>query len=489
MMAARSVADARTLGDLLGSAAGPHARLAINDLVLDSRQAGPGAAFVAVAGGREHGLAYAAQARAQGAVVVLYEPAAEHAAPPGPSIAIPGLRAQLPELARRFFALAAVPRITGITGTNGKTTVAYLLAQALSRPGRPCAYIGTLGFGTAARLTAHGLTTPDCLTLHRELAELQAARVAMEVSSHALAQERIAGLAFHTAVFTNLTRDHLDEHGDFEHYGAAKARLFRMPGLRYAVLNADDPFAHRLAAAVPSGCEVIRTSLRGAADLGATLVRADLNGIELALAGRFGAARLVSPLIGDFNAENLLVAAGALVADGMPLAAAAATLGTAQPAPGRMEVLGGSAAAPRVIVDYAHTPDALQRTLHTIKALTRGQVTCVFGCGGDRDRGKRPLMGEIAGRLAYRVVLTDDNPRSEDPQAIVAEIEAGMSRAAQVTVIHDRRAAIAAAIAAADANDVVVIAGKGHEAVQIAGGAARPFSDRAVALEALGLRH
>ena len=282
MMAAARSRQARTVGDLLGEAAGAHAKLVITDLTLDSRQVTPGAAF-ALAGAREHGLNYAAQALAHGAAIVLYEPSPRHAVVPQPSIACPSLRDRLADLAQRFFAVKP-PAITGITGTNGKTTVAYLLAQALTRRERPCACIGTLGFGVPPRYNAHGLTTPDCLTLHRELAELDAPQVAMEVSSHALAQDRIAGLRFHTAVFTNLTRDHLDEHGDLAQYGAAKARLFQLPDLKYAVVNADDPFATSLAAALPAGCELLRTSLHAQvpADLVGHLVRSDMSGVELA---------------------------------------------------------------------------------------------------------------------------------------------------------------------------------------------------------------
>jgi UDP-N-acetylmuramoyl-L-alanyl-D-glutamate--2,6-diaminopimelate ligase len=488
MMAAALANNGKTIGDLLGAGAGAFSSLSITDLVLDSRQVTPGAAFLAIAGAREHGASYAAQALARGAAIVLFEPSDAHPSVPGPSLAVAELHSRLAELAQRFFRLAA-PKITAVTGTNGKTTVAFLVAQALDSPARSCAYIGTLGYGVPPRLTLHGLTTPDCLTLHRELAELAATRVAMEVSSHALAQDRIAGLQFHTAAFTNLTRDHLDEHGDFARYGAAKARLFGLPGLEAAVLNADDPFAARLAETLPAGCELLRTSLRGnAAELAGRLVRSDLSGVELALTGRFGEARLRSPLIGDFNAENLLVAAGALLADGMTLAAAAEALGTARPAPGRMEVLGGPPSGPWVVIDYAHTPDALQRTLLTLKDLMSGELTCVFGCGGDRDRGKRPLMGEIASRLAAQVVLTDDNPRSEDPAAIVRDIAAGVRGGASVAVVHDRRAAIGGAIERASANDVVLIAGKGHEATQTIGGRSRPFSDRAVAQDALRRR-
>jgi UDP-N-acetylmuramoyl-L-alanyl-D-glutamate--2,6-diaminopimelate ligase len=486
MMATLQTAG-RTLGDLLGAAAGGYARLAIADLTLDSRQVMPGAAFIALAGSREHGLAHAAEALARGAAIVLYEPAPGHGEVLGPSLGVPGLKARLGELASAFFAIDPDPTIVGVTGTNGKTTVAYLLAQALALPQRACGYIGTLGFGVPPHLTRHGLTTPDCLTLHREIAEMHVGRVAMEVSSHALAQDRIAGLKFHTAVFTNLTRDHLDEHGDFAGYGNAKRRLFRLPGLKCAVVNADDAFGAALGADLPPGCELIRTSLRGAAaELIGRLRRTDLRGVDLEISGDFGSARLQSKLIGTFNAENLLAALGALLAQGVPLHAACTALGAARAAPGRMEVLGGPPQRPWVVVDYAHTPDALARVLATLEAAATGELTCVFGCGGDRDRGKRPLMGAVAADLADRIVLTDDNPRSEDPALIIDEIRAGTGDHPRVTVIRDRRAAIASAIGKARPGDVVLLAGRGHETEQIVGNDRRPFDDRVVASEILG---
>jgi UDP-N-acetylmuramoyl-L-alanyl-D-glutamate--2,6-diaminopimelate ligase len=311
----------------------------------------------------------------------------------------------------------------------------------------------------------------------------------MEVSSHALAQDRVAGLKFHTAVFTNLTRDHLDEHGDFAGYGRAKARLFQMPGLAHAVLNADDPFSAALTAVLPPGCEVLRTSVRGAeAELRARIRRSDLAGLELTIDGKFGRDRLVSKLVGDFNAENLLGALGALLALGSPLRAACAALEAALPATGRMDALGGPPAAPWVVIDYAHTPDALERVLATLEKVTERELWCVFGCGGDRDRGKRALMGAAAAGRADHIVVTDDNPRSEDPAAIVAAILAGVGAHPDVTVIHDRRAAIRHALERAQPGDVVLVAGKGHEIEQLVGGAKLPFDDRAVALELLGGR-
>ena len=485
MMAALATRG-RTLGELLGAGAGGYGRLTITDLTLDSRQVTAGAAFVAVRGGREHGLAHAAEALARGAVIVLYEPAPEFPSVEAPSLAVPGLKARLGELAHAFYALSPAPTLVGVTGTNGKTTVAYLLAQTLGQPQRPCAYIGTLGYGVPPRLTVHGHTTPDTLTLHRELAEMHTARVAMEVSSHALAQDRIAGLRFHTAVFTNLTRDHLDLHGDFASYGNAKRRLFRLPELQCAVVNADDPFGASLGADLPRGCELLRTSTRGAgAELVGRIRRSDLAGLDIEVTGKFGVGRLQSNLIGTFNAENLLAALGALLAQGMPLRLACAALGAAKPAPGRMEVLGGLPNKPWVVIDYAHTPDALQRVLGTLEAAVTGELWCVFGCGGDRDRGKRPLMGAIAADLADRIVLTDDNPRNEDPAAIVNDIREGVGEHPRVSVIHDRRAALANAICKARPGDVVLIAGKGHESEQLVGNERRPFNDRAVAAELL----
>jgi UDP-N-acetylmuramoyl-L-alanyl-D-glutamate--2,6-diaminopimelate ligase len=476
----------RTLGDVLGAGAGRYARLEITDLTLDSRAVRPGAAFFALPGAREHGLTYARQALDRGAAIVLYEPDPASGEPPQPSLAVPNLKARLGELARAFYA-AAEPTIVGVTGTNGKTTVAYLLAQVLSQPRAPCAYVGTLGYGVPPAITPHGLTTPDCLTLHRELAELGVPRAAMEVSSHALKQERVAGLAFHTAVFTNLTRDHLDEHGDLASYGAAKRKLFTMPGLSYAVLNDDDAFAASIAERLAPDCTLVRTSLRSSSvELSARLRRSGLTGVELDIAGKFGTARLESKLIGDFNAENLLSALGALIAQGMSLPAACAGLAAARPAPGRMEVLGGPPDRPWVVVDYAHTPDALERVLKALESAVTGELWCVFGCGGDRDRGKRPMMGAVAADLADRVVLTDDNPRSEDPARIVSDIREGLAEHPRVSVIHDRRTALQTAIERARIGDVVLVAGKGHEAEQLVGAERRAFSDRTAVAEILG---
>jgi UDP-N-acetylmuramoyl-L-alanyl-D-glutamate--2,6-diaminopimelate ligase len=481
MMAAAIAA--MTLGELLGPGAGLHSSLVVNDLALDDRQVTRGAAFVAVAGAHNHGLQYADRARAKGAAVILYEPSPDHPVVWEPAVAVPGLKARLGELARTFYARAyGAAKLAGVTGTNGKTTVAYVLAQAMQNRGATCSYIGTLGFGIPPSVAAHTLTTPDCLTLHRELATLRAPFVALEVSSHALEQDRVAGLAFETAMFTNLTRDHLDHHRDMASYGRAKQRLFTRPEIRTAVINRDDPYANVLRGALARNVRVIGTSLRAAAgaELAARFVPRGLDGMTLEIEGSLGKATLDSSFIGKFNAENLLTALGALLAWDVTLEDACAALARCLPPPGRMEILSGKG-KPRVVVDYAHTPDALERVLATLRELSGGEVWCVFGCGGERDRGKRPLMGAIAARYATHIVLTDDNPRNEDPAAIVADIRTGLAGHPSVVVEHARESAIARAVRGAGSGDVVLVAGKGHETAQTIGKETRPFDDRVAA--------
>jgi len=488
MMAA--VVAAMTLGELVGSAAGVHAGLAVTEVVSDSRQVTPGAAFVALAGERSDGLRFAEQAVAAGAAVVLHEEGAAVPALAAPAVEICGLRTELGELGRRFYG-RAVPnqQRIGITGTNGKTTVAWLVSQALTALGVPCGYLGTLGYGQPGALATHALTTPDCLALHRELAALGTPAAAVEVSSHALAQDRIAGLDFPIAAFTNLTRDHLDWHGTMDAYFAAKARLFALPGLKTAVINMGDDYGRALAARLNDTVELIGVAVGAAADgkgidssrvaIGAHPEYRGLAGQVLEISGGKGVARLESPLVGAINAENLLVACGILTAAGQPLEDAAAALGRAQAPPGRLEVFGGPPDRPWIVVDYAHTPVALERVLTELNSIGGGGITCVFGCGGERDRGKRAAMGEAAARYSAHVVLTDDNPRSEDPAAIVADIKSGILRHPDLRVVHDRASAIGSAIREARSGEVVLIAGKGHETDQRVGLATRAFDDRA----------
>ncbi|ODU44677.1 UDP-N-acetylmuramoyl-L-alanyl-D-glutamate--2,6-diaminopimelate ligase [uncultured Aquimonas sp.] len=466
--------------------------LSLSGLRLDSRAVEPGEGFVALAGARTHGLLHAAEAVRRGAVVVLSEPF-EGAAPllPVPLLVVPGLRERLPQLAQALYAAPTLGlELVGVTGTNGKTSTVQLSAQALQLLGRVAGSIGTLGAGLHGQLVAHERTTPDVLEVHRLLATLSLAGaqvVAMEVSSHALDQGRVAGLQFDVAVFTNLSRDHLDYHGTMAAYAAAKASLFAWDSLRAAVINLDDTQGALIAAGLPERVDLIGFSALGAGNavLRAGDVALDAAGLHFHLQYGVESVRIDSPLLGRFNVDNLLAVAGVLLALGVDFARVAALLPRLEPIPGRMNRLGGSAAQPLVVVDYAHTPDGLEQALSSLRQHTAGRLLCVFGCGGDRDRGKRPQMAAIAGRLADQVIVTDDNPRSEDGEAIVADILAGFAPGAAVEVERDRAAAIRAAIRAAGPADTVLVAGKGHETYQETGERRLPFDDLAVAALAL----
>jgi UDP-N-acetylmuramoyl-L-alanyl-D-glutamate--2,6-diaminopimelate ligase len=472
------------------------------DLTLDSREVRPGSLFFALPGRTVHGLMFAAEAAARGASVVLWEAGAEVSPPKLPATvfaaAIPGLRGLVGRIADRFFNWPSSQlRITGITGTNGKTTCAYLLAQCLERLGSQAAYMGTIGWGRIASLERPTLTTPDVVTLHRELAALRASgvrEVAMEVSSQALDQDRVAGVRMHSAAFTNLSRDHLDYHETMSAYGAAKARLFDAPDLKHIIVNVGDAFgrefARKLAGRAPLTAVWIGAGESGwlaERALRATRVTLDVHGISMQLDGSFGTAEVATRLLGRFNAENALVVIACLLSLGAPLAEAARVLAECVPPPGRMEVVESAARdKPMAVVDYAHTPDALAKALGALREHCKGALWCVFGCGGDRDPGKRSIMGAIADELADRIIVTDDNPRSENPQAITRAILGGIT-SRDVRVIHERGEAIGTALKEAQAGDVVLIAGKGHEDYQIYGETRRSFSDRREAQRYLGV--
>ncbi len=489
------------------------AELEVGDVTLDSRAVGPGALFLACRGLGRHGAEFAGEALARGARAILYEPS-----PGALQLVEAGLRAvagadnfgrnevfvaPVPQLSRhagtiadRFFARPSqMLRVAGITGTNGKTTCAWLLAQALGHCRRPAAYMGTLGAGFPQALSATEHTTPDAVAVHRRLAamrKLGAEAVSMEVSSHALDQDRVGGVRFHTAAFTNLTRDHLDYHGTMAAYAEAKARLFSSPGLSVRVINADDELGARLATQL-SPAQLVITTRAGVAHepaSGARLVRAvrvatEISGLAVDVESSWGAVALSVPLIGEFNADNALTVLAVLLAWDIPLAEAAAAVESCRAAPGRMEAFGGRGAAPLAIVDYAHTPDALAKALRAARLHCRGRLRVVFGCGGDRDPGKRPMMGRISAELADESVVTDDNPRSESPEQIVRQIMEGIPRDAASRVEHDRALAIGSALRRSGPQDVVLIAGKGHEEYQIYGSERRPFSDRSVVCAAL----
>jgi len=449
----------------------------ITGLTLDSRAVQHGFLFVAVPGTRADGRAFIAGALARGAAAVVYEAdGAESDVRAAGALGVRRLRQHIGTLADRFYGSPS-QRLTvvGVTGTNGKTTTTSLLAQALDRAGRHCGLIGTLGSGFPGRLDPSLHTTPDAISVHRLMADFAAAgaeAVCMEVSSHALDQARVAGVAFDVAVFTNLTRDHLDYHGDMEAYAAAKARLFDFPHLKAAVINADDRFGQELIARARA--RVVSFGFNNG-DVRANAVRPSSDGLAIEVSTPAGSAEVRSPLLGRFNAANLLAVLAVLLVLGVPLTDAAAVLAHAQPVAGRMERFGGGE-RPLVVVDYAHTPDALEKALAALREHTAGRLLCVFGCGGDRDRGKRPQMGAIAERLADVVILTDDNPRHEEPLAIIREIAAGMR--STPTVVADRTQAIRAALAEARAGDIVRVAGNGHEDYQQVGAERRPYSDR-----------
>jgi UDP-N-acetylmuramoyl-L-alanyl-D-glutamate--2,6-diaminopimelate ligase len=497
------------LSELTAGLVDAPAALEICDVTLDSRAATPGALFLACRGRDRHGSEFAGEAVARGARAVLYEPSTGAAALVQAGLeafgvssreifvaAVPQLSRHVGVIADRFFGQPSQSlTVAGITGTNGKTTCAWLLAQALGRCCRPAAYMGTIGFGFPDALAATALTTDDAVSVHRRLAAMRALGaevVSMEVSSHALDQDRVGGVRFHTAAFTNLTRDHLDYHDTMAAYGEAKARLFAWPGLAARVINVDDEFGARLAGQL-SAAQLVTTTRGSAAPAAspdarwvrAVRVEAAVSGLALEVQSSWGAAKLNVPLIGAFNADNALTVLAVLLAWDIPLAEAAAALESCRAAPGRMEAFGGRGPAPLVIVDYAHTPDALAKALRAARRHCRGRLRVVFGCGGDRDPGKRPMMGRMAAELADESVVTDDNPRGESPERIVREILAGIPRSAAVRVEHDRALAIRATLRRSGPEDVVLIAGKGHEEYQIYGSERRPFSDQSVAREAL----
>jgi UDP-N-acetylmuramoyl-L-alanyl-D-glutamate--2,6-diaminopimelate ligase len=493
-MSALRAAAARPLAELAAGFAEVPAQVLVSDLTLDSRAVTPGALFLACRGRTHHGLAFAPEAIARGARAVLYECEGAQAPPAAAAgtfvAAVPRLSEKVGVIAARFFAEPSQAlTIAGITGTNGKTTCAWLLAQALRHCHRPAAYIGTLGYGLPPQVTPTPHTTSDAVSVQRQLAQLRelgAECVCMEVSSHALDQARVNGVRFNTAVFTNLTRDHLDYHGTMQAYGAAKARLFAWPDLSFRIINVDDAFGRTLAAEKSAAPLIVTTrSAQTPLPPGARFVRAarvtpDPAGLLIEVESSWGKAQLPVRLVGEFNVDNALAVLAVLLAWQIPLTEAVRGLAKSRAASGRMEMFGGRGRTPLAIVDYAHTPDALENALRAARLHCRGELRVVFGCGGDRDAGKRPLMGRIAAELADDIIVTDDNPRSEDPARIVADIIAGMERRTPHVVEHDRALAIRMALERSAAEDVVLIAGKGHEGYQIVGSERRVFQDQAV---------
>ena len=476
----------------------------ITRLTSDSRSVQRGDTFVAYRGLQSDGRNYIAQAIERGANAVIWE-AQEfkwnsewHV----PNLAVHDLRHRAGLIADRVYGHPSRKLwMVGVTGTNGKTSISHWLARTYTALGRKGAVLGTLGNGFPGALQATANTTPDALIVHALLAEYErqdAKTVAMEVSSHALAQGRVNGVNFDVALLTNLTRDHLDFHGDMQSYAAAKRRLFDWENLKHAVLNLDDAFGAELAGQLQDkpvevvGYGLTRESLDLAERLGirmvyGTLTQMDAQGLMLQLHTSWGAAAMQSKLLGRFNASNLLGALAVLLVSEVGIDDAARELGQQKAVAGRMQALGGKD-TPTVVVDYAHTPDALEKVLNTLREVTEpsgGRVICVFGCGGDRDRGKRPMMGMVASKFADMRIVTNDNPRNEDPHEIINAIIAGMQGDFQV--IEDRAKAIAFAISKAQFNDTVLLAGKGHEDYQEIRGERKPFSDSEIAHRALSM--
>ena len=489
------------------------------NLTCDSRAVEPGDVFIAVKGSQVDGRRFIPDAIARGAVAVIYDATAFAWQDDWKISNRPEreLKRHAGTIAADWYDRPADGLLTiGVTGTSGKTSTALWLAQALDSLGHRTVMVGTLGIGFPEELSDSGNTTPDAVMLHRRLRALVDAgadALAIEVTSIGLEEGRVADMQFDVAVYTNLSRDHLDYHGTMGAYEAAKARLFRWPGLAHAIINADDVAGERMAAAATTnGAQVIRTSASGAAqaELRARRISVRAEGLAFEIFGAFGVRQVHTEFIGNFNVANLLGVIGTLLAVGITIDAALNALQALHAVPGRLERVvvqpgerPGGIAAPMVLVDYAHKPDALEKALNACRPIADargGDLIVVFGCGGDRDAGKRPIMGEIAARLADRVIVTSDNPRTEEPQAIIEQIVAGIGNLGfnplssgytgpsldeRVHIEADRRAAIYDAIGQARAMDVVVIAGKGHETYQEIARVKHAFSDVVVATEAL----
>jgi len=450
----------------------------IQGITDDSRNVKQGDLFVALPGIRNDGKAYIHDVEGLAAAVICEFPA------PTEDFGIPvfgvkGLREKAGDIASRYFGKPSQQlTVFAVTGTNGKTSVANFVAEAATKLGRKCGVIGTLGHGVPPALTAAGLTTPGAITLQAELASLLGegcSMVALEASSHGLAQGRLNGTSIEVAAITNISRDHLDYHDSFDDYIKTKQCLLEWPMLKTAIFNLDDPRAEEVSRSVQG--EIISYGLAKNADVIASSIELSISGLAFDLTSPWGEAKVTSGLLGRFNVSNLLATVGFLGAMGFEFQKIADVLGDIGNVPGRMNVI-RQEGFPLVVVDYAHTPDALEKALLALREHMRGKVWCVFGCGGNRDSGKRPQMGEVASRLADHVVITNDNPRDENPQSIANDISKGIE--SKVCIELSRVSAIRLAIESADVGDVVLVAGKGHEDYQEIGGEKRPYSDFSV---------
>ncbi|MBS0359353.1 MAG: UDP-N-acetylmuramoyl-L-alanyl-D-glutamate--2,6-diaminopimelate ligase [Proteobacteria bacterium] len=473
----------------------------ITGLANDSRQVKPGDLFIACVGQHTDGRQYINNAIEKGAQAILVENAEQSETPQKmtelnqdkiPIFYIDLLTQQIGKIAARFYGHPSRQmKIVGITGTNGKTSCSHFIATILTQLNHPCAVIGTLGYGMIGALQSTGFTTPDAISLQTAFANLKKQNiehVAMEVSSHALDQGRVKQVEFKIAVFTNLTHDHLDYHGTFEAYGAAKKILFDQFGLSYAVINQDDPFGQSLLKQLPSTVKGFSYSILDKhADIYAYDLKLHPQGMEAKVKTPWGEGIIKTQLLGSFNLSNLLATLGSVCLLDVPFTDALAAMNRLQGIDGRMQII-KTPEHPTAVIDYSHTPDSLEKALLALREHCEGKIWCVFGCGGDRDQKKRPIMGEIAEKYADKIVITNDNPRHESPDFIISGILSGIHHKDQAIIEQDRKRAIAYALSKADKNDVILIAGKGHEDYQIVGDEHLPFSDKQVVQELMNIQ-
>ncbi|WP_131794270.1 UDP-N-acetylmuramoyl-L-alanyl-D-glutamate--2,6-diaminopimelate ligase [Fluoribacter gormanii] len=457
----------------------------VTGLENDSRRIQPGDLFVAYAGAVADGRLFINKAVSAGAVAIAYDPSdfpKDCILPESiPCIPVPELATQLAAIAKQFYDdPGRFLTVTGVTGTNGKTTIAFQLAQAHHLMGQGAAYIGTIGQGNVDKLQLLDNTTPDALCLQKLLHQYKnqgIKQVCMEVSSHALAQHRVDTIEFKQAIFTNLTLDHLDYHLNMQNYAAAKAILFARESLQWAIINQDDPYQRIMADAVKPHVTKLTYGIHHNCDVKVVDWSMDIKGSEIEVRSPWGQHQLRINALGQFNIYNSLAIFSSLLASDYAPTQVVEVMTQLKAAPGRMEIISN---APYVLVDYAHTPDALENALLTLNQLKKGRLWVVFGCGGDRDKSKRPVMGSVASKLADQIIITSDNPRTEDPQIIVNEIAQGIPKSSNVIQLVDREEAIAYALNEADENDIILIAGKGHEAYQQIGSVKHAFSDQDV---------
>ncbi len=464
--------------------------LDISGLQNDSRKLKPGDLFFAYPGALADGRLFMSQAKPLGAVAIVFDsdllPTACFIPTDLPCIPVAALGKKLGAIASRFYDCPTRSlSVTGVTGTNGKTTIAYLLAQAYGLLGQKAAYVGTLGHGDVHDLQPLNNTTPDALCLQQFLYNYQQTavkQVCMEVSSHALSQGRVDAIDFKQAIFTNLSHEHLDYHVTMQAYAAAKAELFATPSLRWAIVNHDDAYAPLMLEKRSAQCQALTYGLQDGSDVQAIHWQISMRGSEMTVVSPWGEHQVRVNLLGKFNIYNSLAVFASLLADGIDVSQVLEIMDKLQASPGRMEVVSQK---PCVIVDYAHTPDALENVLSSLQQLKKGRLGVVFGCGGDRDKTKRPMMGRIATQWADFVIVTSDNPRTEDPTQIIAEVAEGFLPTTDVSTIVDRKEAIAHGLALLDEDDILLVAGKGHEAYQQIGTQRFIFSDQDVVRQLL----